>query len=159
MATPTYLALANITLGANDTEVTFTSIPGTYRDLVLVVNGTSTASRNGYMFFNSDTTGTNYNWLRMYGQGTGSPASNSDTTTAINYDIYTSPTMIQFYIMDYSATDKHKTVLSRWDSVSNITGATAMRWENTNAITSITLDPADASFVSGATFSLYGIEA
>jgi hypothetical protein len=64
-------------------------------------------------------------------------------------------------IMDYSATDKHKSVLCRfkrgggYDSVWMLAG----RWANTNAITSISFGPASGTLDAGLTASLYGIEA
>jgi hypothetical protein len=153
--TTAWVPLATTTLSSTAASVTFGSISGSYRDLIIVAEGVSTSSVNGYLNFNSDTTGSNYNWVRMYGDGS-TAASNSDTTTAIAYDFYTNRTMLILQIMDYSATDKHKTVLTRWNTAQNITGATAFRWANTSAITSITLDPGAASFSSGCTFSLYG---
>ena len=57
--------------------------------------------------------------------------------------------------MDYSATDKHKTVLIRANHPGE-TVACAGRWANTAAITSITINTA-STFVIGSVFSLYGI--
>jgi hypothetical protein len=41
----TYTPIASITLGATATSVTFSSIPSTYTDLILVMNGSSTSDR------------------------------------------------------------------------------------------------------------------
>jgi len=66
-------------------------------------------------------------------------------------------------IMDYSATDKHKTVISRFNRVggdatsADGTGAVAVRWADTSAITSIVIFPTANTLASGSTFSLYGI--
>lgn len=157
MPTPTYIALANLTLSSTDSVVEFASIPNTYRDLVVIVEGTTAASVNGSLYFNGQTSaGSNYSWVRMYGQGSGTGVSNKDATTAFAYDFYTNRTILRIQIMDYSATDKHKTILSRWDTAQNITGATAMRWANTNAITSLSFSPG-TNFNLGTTFALYGI--
>jgi hypothetical protein len=67
-------------------------------------------------------------------------------------------------IMDYSATDKHKTVLGRGNNMpdSSVT-MSASRWANTAGITSILMTPdrflqgASSAFVAGSTFALYGI--
>jgi hypothetical protein len=62
-------------------------------------------------------------------------------------------------IMDYSATDKHKTALLR-ESENQITTvlAEAQRWANTNAITTLTVVPQTGpNLASGSTFSLYGV--
>jgi hypothetical protein len=58
-------------------------------------------------------------------------------------------------IQDYSATDKHKTWISRgnWGWTSAFGG----RWANTNAITSVKILVSGTTFQSGATFALYGI--
>jgi hypothetical protein len=60
-------------------------------------------------------------------------------------------------VMDYSATDKHKTVLARNASTVNSVNAHAARWANTGAITSIVVLTESSTFASGSTFSLYGI--
>jgi hypothetical protein len=63
-------------------------------------------------------------------------------------------------IMDYSATDKHKTSLSRGNALgqANVSViAYASRWANTNAITSLTVLLESGSFLTGSTLSLYGV--
>lgn len=153
MATPAWVPLATTTLSSSAASITFGSISGGYRDLMLTFTGTSTASVNGNLYFNADTTSGNYSFVRMYGTGS---ATASNTGNDIPYDFYTNPTMVQIQIMDYSATNKQKTALTRWDTAANITGATAYRWANTAAITSILIDPSTASFNAGCTFSLWG---
>jgi hypothetical protein len=66
-------------------------------------------------------------------------------------------TTIHFF--DYARTDKHKTILARADVSSLATEATASRWAQTAAITSIamTLNPGTSSFATGSTFALYGV--
>jgi hypothetical protein len=53
----TYVAIAEQTLGTAAASVTFSSISGTYTDLVLVVTGTMTGGPDirCYMQFNGDT--------------------------------------------------------------------------------------------------------
>lgn len=165
MPTNTYTALATVTLGGSDSEIIFGSIPATYRDLVLVIQarGTITTFTNVQVQFNSDT-GSNYSTVAMYGTGS-SAASYSETATNITLEqiarssdtsgVFT-PIITQ--VMDYSATDKHKTVLTRNSStVSGNVVALASRWASTSAITSIRMFPFGGSFATGSTFSLYGI--
>jgi hypothetical protein len=157
MPTSTYVALATTTLGASASSVTFSSIATSgYRDLVLVYNGTTSANIGVDVEFNSDTNSANYSRVFMYAppvdSGTGGPQEIFYSSTA--------RTVVTCQIQDYSATDKHKTVLSRWGAVDVIVGASALRWANTNAITSLKLTPKSGNtFSSGSTFSLYGIEA
>jgi hypothetical protein len=159
MPTPTYIPLATVTLGTATASVTFSSIPATYRDLILVIQGTNTSSGNSRLQVNGDS-GNNYNQVRMYGAG-GLPGSDSASNIA-SLDMSSMSTSSGYQaviqLMDYSATDKHKTILSRTQE-SNISAvlANAGRWANTAAITSVTTFTAAGSYASGSTFSLYGV--
>ena len=155
MATSTYIALANLTLGSNQTTIAFSSIPATYRDLVIVFDGTSVANVDANFEFNDDGTNTNYNFVFM--SGNGSTASSSSANSWNWALIRTDRTMVVTHIMDYSATDKHKTSITRNNIAANSTGAYASRWANTNAINKIELTAGGTSFASGSTFALYGI--
>ena len=159
MPTPTYFPLANITLGSSASSVTFSSIPATYRDLVLVVEGPANSGDFHLARFNGDSSS---NYPAVIGQGTGSVATSvagtntgaylGDTSGSSRFFSYTS-------IMDYSATDKHKTVLNR-THYSAVVTMTAARWANTAAITSVALVLNNgASFSSATNFALYGISA
>ena len=57
--------------------------------------------------------------------------------------------------MDYSATNKHKVLLTR-TAAHNSSNAVITRWMNTAAINEIALFTDSSSFNAGSTFSLYG---
>jgi hypothetical protein len=170
MPTPTYTPLATVTLGTAASSVTFSSIPATYRDLIIVVNGRSTHSANNLDTvggrFNGDA-GSNYSFVGMNAGDAGSPLSNSGTTTnfqggrlATSNGGRTAFGVCVIQIFDYSATDKHKTVLSRGASQTEAVAvdANASRWANTAAVTSVLVRTAQgANYVAGSTFSLYGV--
>jgi hypothetical protein len=61
--------------------------------------------------------------------------------------------------MDYSATDKHKTVLIRHNYTNSIVSMAAGRWASTAAVHTVALTKTSLSFASGSVISLYGIEA
>lgn len=166
MPTSTYTPLANITLGSAVASVTLSSINQGYRDLVLIANirteraSTTDATR---MRFNSDT-GANYNRVGMYGAGSTGSFTNSNVTYLVLNSVgstatsnYFEPNIIS--IMDYSATDKHKTTLNRESEATSTTvTAQAGRWANTSAITSISfVNDTGANFSIGSSFALYGI--
>jgi hypothetical protein len=115
------------------------------------------------MQINGDT-GFNYNNLAMWGNGS-SAASNSNNYSAFYFGWIGNGTtnfISKAQIMDYSATDKHKTALFRNDNVGySYTDAIASRWANTSAITSIRIFELNTSGTinAGSTFSLYGIVA
>jgi hypothetical protein len=157
MATPTYTALATTTLSSSASSVTFSSIPQDYRDLVLVVNGSLTSTlENLYILFNAN--GTGYSYVLMLGTGSSAVSANysartwGELDTGIGNNIY--------HIMDYSATDKHKTTLFRSNRASGGVLAQAGRWANTAAITSVAISGGlSQGFAAGTTLSLFGIEA
>lgn len=160
MPTMTYTPLATVTLASTASSVTFSSIPATYRDLILVVNASSSIQTELFLRLNSDT-GSNYNTVRMQGNGsiTGSASTANATGARLNGngDIMTTLSfnaLIQF--LDYSATDKHKSGLSRTNSANGV-DACAFRWANTNAVSTVLAYPATGTFSSGSTFNLFGV--
>jgi hypothetical protein len=160
MPTPTYRPLATVTLASATSSVTFSSIPATYRDLILIINGKATADGSGArMTVNSDT-GNNYNSVRMYGF---SGSAGSDTASNVGYLDITGLNTSEGYqavvqIMDYSATDKHKTFLNRTQN-SGITAVLSQvgRWANTAAVTSVRAYTGSDNWAIGSTFNLYAV--
>jgi hypothetical protein len=162
----TYTPIASITLGADASSVTFSSIPQTYTDLILVsktsLNGS--AVRSLALRFNSDSS-TNYSLTRMYADGSSTA---SDRDSNINYmgvgivgfsAIASAGTFIN-NIMNYANTTTNKTVVSRSsDTAGTYISMYIGLWRSTSAITSVTILPSNDSLRSGSTFNLYGIQA
>jgi hypothetical protein len=94
----------------------------------------------------------------MFGDGS---SAGSDSASASTIDLGTSATGYNSItqLMDYSATDKHKTLLIRQNLASAYTLALAGRWANTAAINTVQLYTTAAAFETGTTASLYGIVA
>jgi hypothetical protein len=115
--------------------------------------------------FNSDTTATNYSFVSMESGNNGvrslSGADNYIARLNSSQSSNTDRGTIQISVLDYSATNKHKSGLSRTagkDGAADFGNcAHAFRWANTNAITSLRLLSGNNDFASGATFSLYGV--
>lgn len=167
MATPAWVPLATTTLSSSASSVTFGSIPASYRDLVLIGNArTTTTNARGYEIcgfqFNSDT-GSNYSRVRMRFNGS-TYASDSGTGGNLEFEgIIDQSTasgtfnMVKLQVLDYSATDKHKSVLYGGNNQSGQTGSYAGRWANTAAVTSIKFFTIQGgTFDAGSTFSLWG---
>lgn len=162
MPTPTYTPLANITLASNQSSVTFSSISGSYRDLVLVATGYTSGADSLNIAFNGDTVNTSYNGVFMTGTGSSTSSGVYANSRYIinNYGLWDATNIAGFTlnIMDYSATDKHKTFLSRANSASYGTDAFVSRWSSTAAITTIALTKSSAGTINaGSTFALFGI--
>lgn len=160
MPTPTYDLLASNVLSSSASSVTFSSIPSTYRDLVLVTSILGTSDTYFRFQFNGDT-GSNYETINMAGNGsTASSSTTSSTGGYLNFRNSSGTTeriLSITSVMDYSATNKHKTSLIRANTSSLFTEAIANRWANTAAITSMLIYPQAGNFASGSTFYLYGI--
>ena len=160
MATPTYDLLDSVTLASSASSVTFSSIDQSYGDLIVVFNGTFASFSSPALRFNGDT-GSNYSYVYMQKFGTGTN-SNSGTTdrawmNSSNYDTGIGQTIFQ--IFDYSATNKHKSLLVRDSTSREINGVTAyaVRWANASAVSSLEVLTYN-TFQAGSTFYLYGIE-
>jgi hypothetical protein len=156
-----YVALATTTLGSAAATVTFSSIPATYRDLIVVVTGgASSGSRNVLISFNGDTNTSNFAAVQMSGDGS-SPAGGGVPNTRIlnNFGFMSADlnTVIKTEIFDYAQTNKHKTYLTRANNAGNGVAALASRWANTNAINTVAITCEASTFQVGSTFSLYGV--
>ena len=162
--TGTYTPIATNTLGSAAASVTFSSIAGTFKDLVLVVSATWSGGSNSSFGFrlNSDT-GSNYSITQLYGDGSSaSSGRSSNQTKALIGQI--NPTEFGttiFQFQNYSNATTYKTTLSRSNVAGVITLAGVALWRNTAAITQIDLEYFDVAgtFDTGSTFTLYGIGA
>lgn len=160
----TYEPIATTTLGSSAASYTFTSIPSTYTDLRLVINGLQTGtSGNPYITLNSDT-GTNYSITVLSGNGTSATSARSSNAAFIYCGITAEVRNTMIFmsttdLMNYSNTTTYKTVLTRAANASFGTDAIVGLWRNTAAITSITVDLDAGNWNTGSTFTLYGIKA
>ena len=169
----TYVPIANQVLTATATSVTFSSIPSTYTDLVLIVNGYwTTGGTDGIsisMQFNSDT-GTNYSFTTLAGNGSSASSTRQSSVSgiAIGYisgwsTANNDTTTVQ--LMNYSNTTTYKTAIARQSvTTGSYPGAEALTglWRSTSAVNAIKLYSGGAgtnTFAIGSTFTLYGIQA
>jgi hypothetical protein len=160
MATSTYIPLAGVTLGSAMTEVSITGISQDYSDLVLVVSGAATSTLRVYFQINAYT-GSDYDTVRLSGEGS---TDSSQTLTNQGQFLMTSEawmnsdgSLMITEFFDYSATDKHKSLLTRTSTPTRGVEAFAQRLASTAAITSIKVYPSNAAFAAGCTFKLFGI--
>lgn len=153
----TYEPIATNTLSSSQSSITFSSISGSYTDLIVVINGVSSAAGELRFQFNGSSTG--YSFTQIYGTGSsaGSSRGTSRSTGRIG-STRTSQNTITASIMDYSNTTTYKTVISRDGTADAITQAFVNLWQNTAAITSIVFTPETGTFSSGMVFTLYGIK-
>lgn len=166
----TYTPITSNTLTSATAIVTFSSIPSTYTDLVLVCSTKNTSASNQrlQLNFNGDS-GTNYSCTRIYGNGSTATSDrfSSDTTADIGFFGGTNTTgYLQSItnIQNYSNTTTFKSILNRWNSQAGASGAqytveVVGLWRNTSAINTLGLTFNGSNIAAGSTFTLYGIKA
>jgi len=164
---PTYTPIATYTVSSATPTISFTSIPSTYTDLVLIIGSalSATSSKGGLFTLNSDT-GTNYSRTELY--GTGSSAGSSRGTNISSSATYigaitgfdtTNPANAILHFMNYSNTATYKTVLGRFTLATQESDATVYLWRSTSAINRIDLNLQSSVNWTAGTFTLYGIVA
>lgn len=157
----TYTPIARQTLNSNTATVTFSSIPATYTDLILVSEGTQSANQYIAVRFNSDT-GANYSFTRLSGDGTNAASARgtSETFGRLGIGNPVNRFLVIGQFLNYSNATTYKTWLSRSNIPADYVGALVGLWRNTAAITSIQVLTTTAdTFQTGTTFTLYGIAA
>jgi hypothetical protein len=167
-----YDALASVTVPSGGlSSVTFAGIPNTYSHLQIRCisrgSGTGAALKGTFMNINSDSSTTVPNHA-LYGDGSSSYASYS-SDTRINLIPQTVPSssatsnVYSVMIMDffdYTNTNKYKTIRALTGADTNgggIIGLVSAMWQNTNAITSISIGT-NEPYVQYSQISLYGIK-
>jgi hypothetical protein len=158
--TNTYTPIASVTLSATASEVVFSGLPQSFRDLIVVASAlTNGGSNNVAVVRVNGDTGSNYSRVQMIGDGSITPTfagSGENAFYGSYFGTSTAPSSCVYQFMDYSQTNKHKTVLMRTD-IDTRTMASANRWGNIAAISSISLAPNSGSFTSGSTFTVFGV--
>ena len=157
--TAKFTVLGNTTLATASASVTFSSIPSGYKDLVVVVTSLADVGTTNFtMRFNGATTG--YSSVVAYGDG--SSAASYVGSSSIDLMAFggatTAPALVTATVLDFSATNKHKSVLSRGNRSNQEASMSAGRWADTAAVTSLTIRTTTANnYAIGSTFRLLGV--
>jgi hypothetical protein len=140
-------------------SVTFSSIPSTYTDLVVVVSGSTGGNDTIGLRFNSDS-GSNYSYSQVYGDGStaGSTRGTNETFARVG-PYYNSQSITIASVMNYSNSTTNKTVIARANNAGNQVNALVSLWRNTAAISTLSVNAIFGQFNSGTTVTLYGIKA
>ena len=162
--TATYDCIATTTLGSAAANITFTSISGSYTDLVIVFEGKVSANDDLFGQVNADTA-SNYSYTILRGNGTTAASTRASNATGMRFSDYSSPTTSNaclsiIHIQNYSNTTTNKTALARSNNASTGVDATVSLWRSTSAITSFKIYcGGGANLASGSIATLYGIKA
>jgi hypothetical protein len=164
----TYEPITTQTLSSGVTNVTLSSIPSTYTDLVLVIQGrTSTQQLVDCSWQVNGDTGSNYSHIRWGADSGGTWTDRASNQTSANASgIGYGQTALIWQFQNYSNTTTYKTALMRSNFQTNSIGMYQINgiglWRSTSAINQIKFFiPAGQSgdFVSGMMITLYGIKA
>lgn len=168
----TYSPITTTTLNSTTSSVTFSSLPATFNDLVIIGQGKANAPTSTLIDvgvrFNGDTS-SNYSTVKVFSLS----YSSSTQTTAINSvraETYMDASAtnnalgsgFKIDLFDYNTTYSYKNYLNRAACMTQADRGvfvTASTWKDTAAITSITIYADGGSgFYAGTYFALYGIK-
>lgn len=166
----TYTPIATTTLGSAATSYTFTSIPTTYTDLVLVFDGVLSSADYVWVRVGNGSVDTGSNYSQTYLMGNGSSASSGRSSSQTYFfpqdPLNTGGNNMVVNFQNYSNTTTYKSMLLRANTPVTDGGATGTTraqvalWRSTSAINTIQISTyAGQNFNTGSTFTLYGIQA
>ena len=159
----TYTPIATTTSTGSVNSITFSSIPSTYTDLVLVFSGAFAANATLFMQLNSDT-GTNYSDTVVYGNGSSALSARDTNYNQMSCCWLSSGKTNQFVttinLMNYANTTTYKSALIRTSESSAEVATLVGLWRSTSAVNTIKIFSNNGSnMVSGSIATLYGIKA
>ena len=158
----TYEPIQTYTVSGGATNaVTFSSIPATYTDLILIDNGKFSTSDNSYiMTFNGDTA-SNYSYTYLLGSG--AAASSGRATSQTGIFINRADNVVfsagKTHINNYANATTYKTSVCSGGTSDGYVISIVGLWRSTAAITSLSLSSTSQFFVAGSMYTLYGIKA
>jgi hypothetical protein len=161
----TYEAISTTTISSTTATITLSSIPGTYTDLVLVVTAKSSNAADIWIRVNSDS-GSNYQYAVLTGDGSSAGASKaSSQSNGLLTDYNATPSSDNNHVAicqfnSYASTNNRKNMISRASRAAAGIDFVLSTWNDTSAITSLTLRfNSTPTFDADTVVSLYGIKA
>jgi len=155
----TYSTIATTTFGSAASNYTFSSIPSTYTDLVLIRSGGISSPDEIGLRFNGDS-GTNYSYTSLSGFGSVASGRGTNQTMGRGGAAWTAANNTIWNIMNYANTTTFKTFLQRFNDPGDTVGEAVTLWRSTSAINSVqVITLTGNNFTVGTTLTLYGIAA
>lgn len=158
--------IERITVGSGGAStVSFSSIPGTYKNLQLRFSALTGTGANVRYRLNGDS-GANYDAREIVSYGnsgpnTGSSLGDTHPVITVGQATYPAPGIVD--IIDYASTGKYKSSRILTGTDSNTTDVSrlyfkSILWKSTSAVTSVVLTSEGTTFQQYSTFALYGIK-
>jgi len=151
--------------GSSTGSHTFTSIPGTYSQLMLVVSGGASATDALLLQINGDSGTSSYGTSGIYNNTSSSVttyANGSYAQMLVQQSFPQSPhsSTVVCYLGNYTSTSFYKTATCTGQGYGsfNTTTTGGGEWLNTSAVTSLTAALFSSNFTAGTTLTLYGVQ-
>jgi hypothetical protein len=164
----TYTPISAQTISTAVSSFTFSNIPTTFTDLVIVLTGGNSrtdASDSLTIRFNSDS-GSNYSNTDLFGTSSGAASTRTSSATTMRISSVAGSTnglnsTSTIHIFNYANTTTYKTAIGRGNITNVEVNARVGLWRSTSPITSVNLLAQEglANWAVGTTFTLYGIKA
>jgi len=161
----TFEAIRTVTVGSGGAaDIEFTSIPGTYTDLLVFVSARSSTTNNFYRI-NLNSSASDFSGLFL--NATGSVVASGSSSPAfgrMSQSNYTSNTFGNdfWYIPNYTSSNNKSisvdTVAENNSATTNFLDFVAGLWSQSAAITAIKFVPNTGNFAEYSTATLYGIK-
>lgn len=164
----TFTKIASVSVGSGGVaSITFSSIPSTYTDLVVLVSCRSSQSGAfadyGTIVFNGSSS--TFSYKDVYGNGSSAASTGGSVNTIFVYqgNAATASTFgnASIYIPNYTSSNNKSFSIDTVVENNGTTGydaLTAGLWSTASAITSVGLAPASGTWLEYSTFTLYGIK-
>jgi len=166
-------AIASTIVSTATSTVTFSSIPGTYDDLYLVISATpdnSTYGTQPRLRLNGSTSASVYSHTGLYGDGSSATSYRYPTGVGSYLEITNgslattnSSLSVVCHILNYANTSRFKTVLARAANDKNGSGDTSLvvgLFQSTAAITQVDVVTSGSltNLKAGSVIALYGVK-
>jgi hypothetical protein len=164
-----YESIASFTTTTSTSDVTFTSIPQTYKHLELRVflSSTSATDVQSYVTLNGDSSANNYTRNIFAATETAVQGNSTDfgsytgwTSMYMSKDSTTYPSVGIHFFNEYANTNKKKIMQSFYGNESNASGIfakTSSQWNQYTAISTIKFAASSGTFAAGSVLALYGL--
>jgi hypothetical protein len=164
----TYEAIATVTATTSVASIEFTSIPGTYTDLLVKYSLRCTVAETGTKLTINGSSASTYQWIDLRGNGATASSASGTAQSELNGGRMTNSTDTantfsnnEIYIPNYAGSNNKSVSI---DTVTENNATTALMARiagvraNTDAITSLTWTPSSGNFAQYSTATLYGIK-
>ena len=157
--------IAEVVLASSTGTITFSSIPSTYRDLMLVGHYFGSSGTGLYARLKMNNATTPYSYVARVSQSSGitGGGGNGEAFIPLSLDrqsnIDATPSVATLHFLDYARSGIGRHVLTRLDTPEKVNVMGQGYWNNTAVLNRIDFILASGSFSASSRFTLWGVDA